>query len=85
MNTVTFFLESKHFYQYLEDAKFLGLKIVSTSQMGESLTLVLSGSNEMLKTFRNWLDNAKNWTDEALEDAKIMAEAEYYLAEVDHE
>ena len=85
MNTVTATfanLDFNLFDQYMADAKFLGLKLVSfRGEDSRYLDLTLRGNYEMIKTFTNWINNASNWTEEALEDAAIMAAAEYYAGE----
>ena len=85
MNTVTATfanLDVKLFDQYMEDARFLGLRLVSfRGEDSRYLDLTLRGNYEMIKTFTNWINNASNWTAEALEDAAIMAAAEYYAGE----
>ena len=61
-------LDYKLFNQYMQDAKFLNLKLVSFRVKSEKeLDLTLSGNSEMLKTFDGWLNHAANWTKEALE------------------
>jgi hypothetical protein len=84
MNTVTATfsnLDFKNFDQYKEDAVFLGLSMIRFRVEDFKLvTFDLKGDYEMIKTFTGWINNPQNWTDEALEDSKIMAEAEYYGA-----
>ena len=81
MNKATFLnLDYKFFDQYMADAKFLNLKLVSWRvEDNKWLNLELKGDSLMLKTFDNWLHEPRNWTETALEDAKIMREAEYYM------
>ena len=71
MNTVTATfanLDFNLFDQYMTDARFLGLKLVSFRSEDEKyLNLVLQGNYEMIKTFTNWINNPSNWTKEALE------------------
>jgi len=85
MNTVTATfsnLDFKHFDQYKEDCAFLGLSMIRFSVEDFKLvTFDLKGNYEMIKTFTSWINNPQNWTDEALEDSKIMAEAEFYACE----
>lgn len=85
MNTVTATfsnLDFKHFDQYKEDAVFLGLSMISFRvEDFKYVTFELKGNYEMIKAFTSWIDNADNWTDEALEDAKIMKMAEYYTGD----
>ena len=81
MTTATFLnLDYNLFDQHMADARFLNLKLVSWRvEDNKWLNLELKGDDMMLKTFDNWLYEARNWTEQALEDAKIMREAEYYL------
>ena len=85
MNTVTATfsnLDFKNFDQYKEDAVFLGLSMIRFRVEDFKLvTFDLKGNYEMIKTFTAWVNNPQNWTDEALEDSKIMAEAEFYTGE----
>ena len=61
-------LDYKLFDQYMQDAKFLNLKLVTFRVKNEKeLDLTLSGNSEMLKTFTSWINNRSNWTKEALE------------------
>ena len=82
MNTVTATfsnLDFKNFDQYKEDAAFLGLSMIRFRVEDFKLvTFELKGNYEMIKTFTTWINNPQNWTDEALEDNKIMQMAEFY-------
>jgi hypothetical protein len=82
MNTVTATfsnLDFKNFDQYKEDAAFLGLSMIRFRVEDFKLvTFDLKGNYEMIKTFTTWINNPQNWTDEALEDNKIMEMAEFY-------
>ena len=82
MNDVTATFENfdfQFFDQYKEDAVFLGLRMLRFRVEDFKLvTFELKGNYEMIKTFTGWINNPQNWTDEALEDAKIMELAEFY-------
>lgn len=77
MNTVTATfanLDYVNFDQHMEDARFLNLQMQSFRvEDNKYLTLVLKGNYEMIKTFTGWVNNADNWTPEALESARISA------------
>jgi len=85
MNTVTATfsnLDYKNFDQYKEDAAFLGLSMIRfRAEDFKLVTFDLKGNYEMIKTFTGWINNPQNWTDKALEDFKIMKEAEFYTGE----
>ena len=87
MNTVTATfsnLDFKHFDQYKEDAAFLGLSMIRFRvEDFKTVTFDLKGNYEMIKTFTTWINNPQNWTDEALEDNKIMEMAEFYQGDQD--
>ena len=75
-------LEFKHFEQHKEDAAFLGLSMTwFRVEDFKLLTFELKGNYEMIKTFTGWVNTPSNWTDEALEDARIMKEAEFYTGD----
>ena len=82
MNEVTATFENldfAFFEQYKEDAKCLNLKMRRFRvEDFKTVTFDLQGNYEMIKSFTNWINNPDNWTEEALEDIRIMKEAEYY-------
>ena len=82
MNEVTATFENldfAFFEQYKEDAKFLNLKMLRFRvEDFKTVTFDLQGDYLMIKSFTNWINNPDNWTEEALEDIRIMKEAEYY-------
>ena len=75
-------LDFAFFDQYKEDAKFLGLNMIRFRvEDFKYVTFDLCGNFEMIKTFTTWVENPDNWTEEALEDNRIMKEAEFHYAE----
>jgi len=71
MNTVTYTnLDYKLFDQYMEDARFLGLSLVSFNVLTSGLTLVLNGEPSMTLAFKKWLDNPNNWTNESIANGR---------------
>ena len=85
MNDVTATFENldfQFFDQYKEDAVFLGLRMLRFRvEDFKTVTFDLRGNYEMIKTFTNWVNNPNNWTVEALEDSRIMKEAEFHYME----
>jgi len=74
MNTVTYTnLDYKFFDQYMEDARFLGLSLVSFNVMTSGLTLVLKGDPKMTLAFKKWLDNPNNWTKESIANGRVVS------------
>lgn len=74
MNTVTYTnLDYKLFDQYMEDARFLGLSLVSFNVLTSGLTLVLKGEPSMTLAFKKWLDNQNNWTDESIANRRVVS------------
>ena len=70
MNTVTATfsnLDYANFDQYIQDADFLRLQMVSFSVEDELyVTMVLKGDYEMIKTFDSWIHNEENWIKETV-------------------
>jgi hypothetical protein len=85
MNDVTATFENLDFAffdQYKEDATFLGLKMLRFRvEDFKYVTFDLRGDYEMIKAFTNWVENPGNWTEEALEDVRIMREAEFFMGD----
>ena len=58
---------------YMDDAKFLNLKLVSWKVVDDRyLDITLQGNYEMIKSYTNFINYEPNWTPAAIEAARLQ-------------